>query len=49
MVFDALVPVPPGAVTVEAVVRMPKNTDFKTSSDYYFEIFNRELIVIEAH
>tara|TARA_R100000655_G_scaffold79444_1_gene118907 strand:+ start:3193 stop:3867 length:675 start_codon:yes stop_codon:yes gene_type:complete len=49
VVIDALVPVPPGVVTVETVVRMPKNTDFKTSSDYYFEIFNRELIVIEAH
>jgi hypothetical protein len=49
VVIDALVPVPPGVVTVETVVRMPKNTDFKTSADYYFEIFNRELIVIEAH
>jgi len=48
VVLDALVPVPPGLVTVDIVVRMPKNSDFKTSDDYYFEIFNRELIVIEA-
>lgn len=49
IVVDALVPIPPGIVTVDIVVRMPKNTDFKTSEDYYFEIFNRELIVLEAH
>tara|TARA_R100000655_G_scaffold16609_1_gene35986 strand:+ start:615 stop:1292 length:678 start_codon:yes stop_codon:yes gene_type:complete len=49
VVFDALVPVPPGEVVVEIVTRMPKNSDFKTSEDYYFEVFNRELIVIEAH
>jgi len=49
VVLDALVPVPPGLVTVDIVARMPKNSDFKTSEDYYFEIFNRELIVIEAH
>ena len=48
VVLDALIPVPPGLVTVDIVVRMPKNSDFKTSDDYYFEIFNRELIVIEA-
>jgi hypothetical protein len=49
VVFDALVPVPPGGVTIEIVARMPKNTSLKTSEDYYFEVFNRELIVIEAH
>ena len=49
IVLDALVPVLSGNVTVDIVVRMPKNSDFKTSEDYFFEIFNRELIVIEAH
>jgi hypothetical protein len=49
IVLDAVIPVVPGNVTVEIVTRMPNNTDFQTSEDYYFEIFNRELIVIEAH
>ena len=49
VVLDAVIPTAPGLVKVEVVARMPKNSDFKTSSSYYFEVFNRELIVIEAH
>tara|TARA_R110000751_G_scaffold112516_1_gene211411 strand:+ start:1350 stop:2027 length:678 start_codon:yes stop_codon:yes gene_type:complete len=49
VVLDAVVFVPPGTVSIDIVARMPKNSDFKTSEDYYFEVFNRELIVLEAH
>lgn len=49
VVIDAVVFVPPGSVSIDIVARMPKNSDFKTSDSYYFEVFNRELIVIEAH